>query len=100
MDNYLASTVTPDLINPVKAYCRIKPSDENCSSWILDETSICEDKPVDENQQTPKMYKFEHCIGPVANNRATYEIILYPIVEKVKLGYNGTLFACEYIEVV
>lgn len=84
----------------IKVIVRCRPLDErekslNCKSVVFIESSrgqcsICH--PTREND-IPKNFFFDGAYGPTSTTEHIYADIVYPLVEGVTEGYNGTIFA-------
>jgi hypothetical protein len=83
----------------VRVFVRIRPlnkreiAEKQTIGWNFNETAMLEDTP---NGQ--RVYAYDHCFGPSATNKETYDIVGKPVVLKAMEGYNGTVFTCKQFE--
>ena len=79
----------------IRVFVRIRPlnkrelAENQTIGWNFNDTSMLED-----TQNGQRVYAYDRCYAPSANNTDVYELVGKPVVLKAMEGYNGTVFTC------
>lgn len=75
----------------VSVAVRVRPAEpaNETEEWIIQENVIYGVRP--ENQR--KVFAFDHIISQTGTNAEVYDRVVYPILNSVIAGYNGTVLA-------